>query len=458
MAQLRRGYSRLIGTGLPSHHRSSLFPATVIPPRLFDHEPLRIVGGTFDFPAYNCSQARAYASPPRGFFGSLLNNIRQEFGKNKEMKESLKKFREEADKLEQSDALKEARKKFQAIESETSRGSDALRKGLTGLKDKISETIEDVQKTDIGKNIGKIAQQAKDAAETVVKQGEQLGGARAVKKISRSVKAVTAEMERNTLERPYKSPVKLRKRAEFSTMTPEGETEPEKTFSANEEATGVELHKDSKWFQSWESFKNDNAYVNKMFEFKMKYDESENPLVRASRAVTDKVSDLMGGLFSKTELSEVLTEILKIDPTFDKEDFLRQCHDEIIPNLLEAMTKGDLEILRDWCYDGPFSVLSTPIKQAAAMGYHFDSRILDVNNIDLVAAKMMEQGPVLVITFQSQAIMCVRDKAGKIVEGDSEKVMRTTYVWVLCRDQTILDPSAAWRLIDLSANTVEQWL
>lgn len=38
------------------------------------------------------------------------------------------------------------------------------------------------------------------------------------------------------------------------------------------------------------------------------------------------------------------------------------------------------------------------------------------------------------------------------------KVMRTTYVWVLCRDQSVLDPSAAWRLLDLSANSVEQWL
>lgn len=42
----------------------------------------------------------------------MLENIKQEFEKNKEMKENLKKFREEAQKLEESDALKKARKKF----------------------------------------------------------------------------------------------------------------------------------------------------------------------------------------------------------------------------------------------------------------------------------------------------------------------------------------------------------
>lgn len=45
---------------------------------------------------------------------------------------------------------------------------------------------------------------------------------------------------------------------------------------------------------------------------------------------------LLGGLFSKTEMSEVLTEILKADPNFDKDSFLKQCEKDIIPNILEV--------------------------------------------------------------------------------------------------------------------------
>lgn len=44
----------------------------------------------------------------------------------------------------------------------------------------------------------------------------------------------------------------------------------------------------------------------------------------------------LGGLFSKTEMSEVLTEILKVDPSFDKDSFLKQCERDIIPNVLEV--------------------------------------------------------------------------------------------------------------------------
>lgn len=37
-------------------------------------------------------------------------------------------------------------------------------------------------------------------------------------------------------------------------------------------------------------------------------------------------------------MSEVLTEILKADPTFDKDSFLKQCEKDIIPNILEVNT------------------------------------------------------------------------------------------------------------------------
>ena len=44
----------------------------------------------------------------------------------------------------------------------------------------------------------------------------------------------------------------------------------------------------------------------------------------------------IGGMFSKTEMSEVLTEICKMDPNFDKEKFIKDCQYDIIPNVLEV--------------------------------------------------------------------------------------------------------------------------
>ena len=72
--------------------------------------------------------------------------------------------------------------------------------------------------------------------------------------------------------------------------------------------------------------------------------------------------------------------------------------------------------------------------------------------------KMMDQGPVLVITFQTQQIDAIVDMKGNVVEGDPDKIILCNYVWVLCRDQTELDPKAAWKILEMAAQTSSQFL
>ncbi|KAG1668057.1 Mitochondrial import inner membrane translocase subunit TIM44 [Nymphon striatum] len=449
--------------------------------------------GQLDFRISRHVLACNYSTPSKkGFIGGVFENIKDEMSKNKELKvsefvwfiysyesighlykvktlsqivvfstefqDNIKKFREEREKLEESDALKQARKKFEMLESETSKSSEVLKKAFGDMKEKISESIEHAQKTDVGKK-GKeitegLSKSAKEAMEAVEKSGKAIGESNAFKSFSEGVKAIKEEIDESTIHKSgiYQAPNELKKRDEL-TFTKSAE----KIIKPNESATDVELHKDSKWFQNWEKFKDNNVYVNKLFDWKIRYDESDNPVVRASRLFTDKVTELFGGVFQKTELSEVLTEITKIDPSFDRYKFVKHVESVIIPNVLEAMIRGDLEILRDWCHEAAYNALAVPIKQAKTLGYKYDSKILDVSHVDLEMGKMMEQGPVLIVTFQSQQIMAIRNASGGIVEGDAEKVMRIHYVWALCRDQSVFDPYAAWKLIDLSYSGTEQW-
>jgi len=398
---------------------------------------------------------QSYSTRRPGFFSQVIENIRSEMDKNKEMKENLKKFREEAQKLEESDALKAARQKFNTIESEASKGGEALKETIGTVKGKLEDVFDEVGKTDIARKAGRVAgdftKQAKTAAEQLAERGQALGQTGAFKGVSEAAKVMQQEIaDKGIQARVYQAPAKLRKRVEVAFA------DAERIFEANTEAMGVELHKDSKFYQSWENFKNNNPYVNKVMSWKMQYDESENPAIRASRLLTDKITDIFGGLFSKTELSETLTEICKIDPNFDAKQFLKDCENDIIPNILEAMVRGDLEVLKDWCFESTYNIIATPIAAAKKIGYYLDSKVLDIEGVDLAMGKVMEQGPVLIITFQTQQIMCVRDAKNQVIEGDPEKVMRVNYVWVLCRDPNDLNPKSAWRLMELSASSQEQ--
>jgi len=397
---------------------------------------------------------RLYSREPQrrpSFLSRLYDNFREEMAKNKEMKESLKKFKEEAEKLEQSDALKAARQKFETVEKEASKSGDVLKEKISTIKEKVQEAIDEAGKTEIAKKAGKISEGISRTTHSIGEKAQEIGKTGAFQSISKATEAVKEEMDTTSMQgRVYVSPPKLRKRKETTLV------QNQKYYEPNTEATGVELHKDSKFYQSWQNFRDNNPYVHKVMDWKLKFDESENPVIRASRVLTEKVSDIVGGLFQKTELSETLTEICKIDNSFDTKRFLKQCETDIIPNILEAMTKGDLEILKDWCHEGPYNLFAIPIQEAYKKGYRIESKILDVDNVDLVMGKVMDQGPVLIISFTSQQVMAVKDSEGKIVEGDPDKIMRVTYVWVLCRDITETDPRAAWKLLDLSASSNEQ--
>ena len=409
------------------------------------------------------------------FFGNIISNLKQEFEKNKDMQDSLKKFRDEAKQLEDSEALKEARKKFESIEGEATKGSSAFKEQLGGIKDKMKDTIDEASKSEAAKKAGEFSKTIGKQAESFTKVAENIGQSQYVKSASHAAASLREELEGQSFGKVYRPPVQLRKRKEVLDF--EGGSE--KPIEANTEATGVELHKDSKFYAGWQNFKENNPVYTKFVDYRMKYEESDNPMVRGARMLTDKVQDVFGGMFAQTDMSQVsyefrqrmfpkliysifvqvLTEIIKMDPNFCKEQFLKDCEKDIIPNILEAQIRGDLDILQDWCFEAMFNVLATPIRQAQQLGYMFDSQILDIDDVDIAMGKMMDQGPVLAITFTAQQILCLRDSKGTVIEGDPDKVMRITYIWVLCRDQSELDPRAAWRLLELAAtNQAEQFL
>ena len=132
-------------------------------------------------PTIGQRQQRGMATEPGkrpSFIGNLLENLKSEYTKSKEMQDSLAKFREDAKKLEESDALKEARRKFQSIEGESAKTGGAFKEQLSGLTDKLKDTVEDLSKHESLKKAseftGNLGEKTKGATESLGKAAEQL--------------------------------------------------------------------------------------------------------------------------------------------------------------------------------------------------------------------------------------------------------------------------------------------
>ncbi|XP_066932559.1 mitochondrial import inner membrane translocase subunit TIM44-like [Clytia hemisphaerica] len=239
-----------------------------------------------------------------------------------------------------------------------------VKENISPYVEKVEQTVQDSQKTfekvykdakesDIYKKSQKVSEElgktAKETAEKISKTTEGVEDTQSYKTASQAFSAVREDLFDDIAKesRPYQRPEKLRRRSNENEKVKEA-----KQFEANEDAQDVVLHKDSKWQEQWKDFRDNNPVVTGLFSLKTKYDESDNVMVRATRVVTDKLQDVFMDVFSQSEQAQTLTEISKIDPSFNKENFLKECEFEIIPTVLEAFLRGDLDILQDWCHEG----------------------------------------------------------------------------------------------------------
>ncbi|TPP57680.1 Mitochondrial import inner membrane translocase subunit TIM44 [Fasciola gigantica] len=381
---------------------------------------------------------RSYAS--KGFVQSLIDKVKEESSRDSELKENIRKFREETAKLEQSKEIQSVRQFYKKIEKELPADTvEKVRDKFQYVREKIKEEGQSLAKNETLKksfdNLSRAGEQIRDATKSlgdaeILKVALKVTVLFLRKYISRVLKQLNKScsligqkciiLQVSVLwVFVYEYAEVLKTRRELV-----GKTE-EKIIQPDSESSGVVVHKDSKWYSAWQDFKDNNQYVQKFFDLKAQYEESDHLLARSIRFVSDKVSHLFGKPSSL---------------------------------LMTAIVRCDLKILKDWCYEAPFNVLATPLRQIQEQGLISESRVLDVHNVDIQMGKMMEQGPVLVITFQAQQINCIRDKTGTVREGDPHKVLRVTHVWALCRDQSEFHPWAAWRLLDIAMMPTEQWL
>lgn len=98
----------------------------------------------------------------------------------------------------------------------------------------------------------------------------------------------------------------------------------------------------------WDDFKDNSGLLRRFHGLKTRYDESNNVFVFFMRELTGSVADRFRSVFAETETARALREIALRDPTFSLEAFMKDAHEELVPEILDALLSGDLPTLRIW--------------------------------------------------------------------------------------------------------------
>jgi len=214
--------------------------------------------------------------------------------------------------------------------------------------------------------------------------------------------------------------------------------------------TNVTLHKDAAWKESWRDFKDSSRLMQSIFAMKSTYNESENPLISTARSISDRVA----GFFAENETAMVIKKFREMDPSFQIEPFLREMREYILPEVLDAYVKGDVETLKLWLSAAQFSVYSALAQQYTTAGLKSDGRILDIRHVDILSARMLEPGevPVFIITCRTQEVHVYRNaKTNELAAGMEDRVQLVTYAIGVTRiPEDVNNPETrGWRLIEL---------
>ncbi|KAH8808173.1 hypothetical protein F5884DRAFT_752717 [Xylogone sp. PMI_703] len=214
--------------------------------------------------------------------------------------------------------------------------------------------------------------------------------------------------------------------------------------------TNVTLHKDAAWKESWRNFRDSNKVMQSIFSMKSTYEESDNPLISTARSISDRVA----GFFAENETAQVIKKFREMDPSFQMEPFLRDMREYILPEVLDAYVKGDSETLKQWLSAAQFQVYDALTKQYTTAGLKSDGRILDIRNVEILSARILDPGdvPVFIVTCRTQEVHVYRNaKTNELAAGMEDKVQLVTYAIGVTRvPEDVNNPETrGWRLIEL---------
>lgn len=214
--------------------------------------------------------------------------------------------------------------------------------------------------------------------------------------------------------------------------------------------TNVTLHKDAKYKEIWRDFKDNSPIMRRFSGMKDVYNESENPLISTARSITDRLT----GFFAENETAMVIKKFREMDPNFQLEPFLTEMREYILPEVLDAYVKGDVETLKLWLSAAQYQVYAALMQQYTTAGLKSDGKIVDIRNVDILNAKVLEPGeiPVFILTCRTQEVHTYRNKkTGELAAGMDDKVQQVTYAIGVTRlPEDVSNPETrGWRFIEL---------
>jgi predicted lipid-binding transport protein (Tim44 family) len=143
-----------------------------------------------------------------------------------------------------------------------------------------------------------------------------------------------------------------------------------------------------------------------------------------------------------------LARISAADSAFDEAEFAAGAK-AAYEMIVTAFAKGEEAILRDMVSAEVLAGFRQAIEERLKAGREQETSVKSVDSAEIVEAELRDGVAEVTVRFVSRLLNVVRDRDGRVIEGNPNVPEAVTDVWTFSRDTRSNDPN--WTLTDTAA-------
>ncbi|SDE27550.1 Tim44/TimA family putative adaptor protein [Rhodospira trueperi] len=139
-----------------------------------------------------------------------------------------------------------------------------------------------------------------------------------------------------------------------------------------------------------------------------------------------------------------LDDVVAADPGFDPDAFLQGARGAF-EMIVTAFAKGEKETLRPLLSDEVYKGFANAIDERDSAGEVMETELLSIKSVSVTEAALEDRIANVTVEFVSDQVNVIRDRDGKVVDGDPDRIAKVTDIWTFARDTASSDPN--WALV-----------
>lgn len=188
--------------------------------------------------------------------------------------------------------------------------------------------------------------------------------------------------------------------------------------------------------------------------FQMRIESSNNIFIHYFKKVNDYTSSKFSWILDENEMAKTIKEIKIHDPSFTSSQFIKDLYGFILPEVLENYINIVTIDGRKLFSDNLYTVITENTNERYRKGIIQSGKILDIRNVELQAAKLVDHKPILIFSMDVQQTYMFKNVKGKIIEGSDDSVQNMKYVIAFSKES---DDSNAWKVIEIFSRKGSDW-